>query len=73
MIGPTNEYPKGKLNAADKGELSMGIYVKDDSVIVIEFGNSVRWLGLYPEQARQLAKALLKHADAIEVENAHRE
>jgi hypothetical protein len=58
----TEQYPRGKLNASDEGALTMGIAVKDKTVIV-DFGKEVAWLGLDADTARQFARTLLRRAD----------
>jgi hypothetical protein len=69
-FGPTGKYPLGKLNANDEGELVMGVAADHEHrVVVLQFGTDVRWLGLPPDSARQLAASLIRAAG--EVENAH--
>jgi DNA (cytosine-5)-methyltransferase 1 len=36
---------------------------RDTETVVLEFGKSVRWIGMRPEHAEALAQALLKHAE----------
>lgn len=64
-IGATGNFPEGKLNAHDEGELQMAIAHKDGKIL-IQFGKPIAWLGLGPEHARQLAKLLKMHADQAE-------
>ena len=60
----------GKLNANDEGELVLGVTPDHEHhVVVVQFGTEVRWLGLPPESARQLAASLIRAAG--EVESAH--
>lgn len=62
-VGPTGEFPQGKLNDDDEGELHMGVaYDKLDGIVRVDFGKPVAWLGLPPPQAVALAQLLLKHA-----------
>lgn len=60
-LGATGKFPNGKLSENDEGELQFAVFKKDDTVI-IEFGKPVKTLGLTPDQAIQIAKALCKHA-----------
>src|SRR5690554_4587002 len=46
-----DQYPRGKLNADDEGQLAIAITTKDKTVIV-DFGKGVTWLGLGAEEAR---------------------
>lgn len=66
-MAKTNDknYPYGKLNQEDEGELTLAIRVEGNAVR-IDFGKPVSWLGLPPQEARGLAELLLKHADRID-------
>jgi hypothetical protein len=67
VIGPTGEFPDGKLNEDDAGELQLAIGHNNGNVIV-QFGTAVSWFALLPEGARGLAEMLLVHADNAEKE-----
>lgn len=60
-LGATGNFPNGKLSDNDEGELQFAVFKKDETII-IEFGKAVKTLGLTPEQAIEIAKALCKHA-----------
>jgi hypothetical protein len=60
-LGATGQFPHGKLNADDEGELRLAISRQGD-LIRIDFGKPVAWLGLYSKEARAFAEAILKHA-----------
>ena len=64
VLGPTNEYPEGKLGPDDDGELQLAIGVVDGSVR-IEFGTPVAWLGMSPNQARAMAESLVCMAERV--------
>jgi len=64
-IGATGEFPQGKLTASDKGELGLKVFHVPGK-IVVEFGAQITWIGMDPEQARNLADSLRRHADAAE-------
>lgn len=66
-LGATGEFPEGKLNKSDEGELRLAVTAKDGNVI-IAFGTPVTWMGMPPESARTLANSLLKQADKAEKE-----
>lgn len=57
-----SNYPRGKLNAEDEGELTVRITVKDKTVIV-DFGKGVTWLGLGAVEARALGRKLIERAN----------
>lgn len=59
------EYPRGKLNDADEGQLTVGFAVHDKTVI-IHFGKPIVWIGLASEDARAWAKKLNQLADEID-------
>lgn len=67
LLGPTGEFPMGKLVEKDEGEIRIGIKSFNDK-IVIEFGKPIHWIGFSPEQARQVAESLIKHASGIEAQ-----
>lgn len=60
-LGPTGEYPLGKLNAEDQGELTLSVS-NDGGKVFIRFGVAVDWMGMEPQGAAELAAAILKHA-----------
>jgi hypothetical protein len=65
IIGPTGEYPEGKLAEEDKGEIQFAIFVYEGKV-VLDFGAPVAWVGMPAAQARELAAVLLQVADSLE-------
>lgn len=64
MVGPTNEYPAGKLTEKDKGGIRFDITTQEDKII-LNFYSPVQWLGLTAEDAFALGKSLIRRADAI--------
>jgi hypothetical protein len=60
-IGPTGDYPLGKLNPDDEGGLRIGITNKDGAVI-INFGTPVAWFGMPQDQAINFARLIMKKA-----------
>lgn len=63
-LGPTGEYPEGKLNEYDKGGLNMAIGIMNNNV-VIEFGTPVTWLGMPKKEATAFAKLILSKANEL--------
>ncbi len=65
-FGPTGRHPFGKIDESDDGEIAMGV-ASDFAAgtVIMNFGIPVVWIGLYPEQAKQMAAAMIKHADEI--------
>lgn len=61
-LGPTGQFPRGTLaGVKDEAELNIGVVVRKGTVIVA-FGTPTAWIGMPPEQARELALALLNRA-----------
>lgn len=63
-FGATGQFPEGKIDASDEGEIKIGV-AKIDGKVILNFGSPVKWVGFTPQQARQLAESLRKasHAD----------
>lgn len=64
-IGPTGQFPNGKIRKDDEGEIRFGVNHTNGTVI-IQFNSPVTWLSFYPHQARDLAKLLLDQATELE-------
>jgi len=62
--GAIGSYPDGKLTKADEGSIQFAIGEQDGKV-VIDFGTSVHWLGMTPQQAADFASAVLKRARLV--------
>jgi len=61
------QYPEGKLNEEDEGEIGVAIGIENGNVIVM-FPKPVAWLGLPPEQAMEMGRTLIKRArEAIDM------
>lgn len=60
-LGATGKFPEGKLVEHDEGEIRMAVGNKDGKV-VIEFGTSVKWIGMTKEQALALAHSIIEHS-----------
>ena len=63
-LGATGEFPDGKLDETDEGELMMAVG-HDDRLVQVKFGKPVAWFALTPDRALELASALAAHAAAI--------
>jgi hypothetical protein len=53
------------LTDSDKRELALRI-LHAPGKVVLEFGALIKWIGMDPGQARNLADSLRRHADAAE-------
>ena len=63
-LGPTNEFPQGKLNDTDEGELKLAIG-EEGGKVIIHFGTTVSWLALDKEKAYEFAELIKKRADSL--------
>jgi hypothetical protein len=63
--GPTGRFPHGKIRDDDEGEIHIAIGASKGQVI-IDFGGPVAWMGFTPDDARELALSLVKHACALD-------
>jgi hypothetical protein len=69
-LGATGQFPYGKADPTDEGELKMALSAdRQQGIVRLEFGKPTAWLGLPVRQARELAETLLEKAK--EVEKAH--
>lgn len=59
--GAIGSYPEGKLTALDEGSIQFAVGGQDGKV-VIDFGTPVRWMGMTPQQAADLASDIMKWA-----------
>lgn len=67
LAGPTGRFPQGKQNANDQGELRVAIGIDlPNNVVRMDFGKPVAWLSIGPDEARQLALLLLRHAGNLD-------
>lgn len=57
-------YPEGKLNEYDEGELPLKIGTEKENVC-IDFGKPTHWIALPPDQAVEFAMLIIKHAKDI--------
>jgi hypothetical protein len=62
--GALGDFPEGELTKTDEGAIQFAIGEKDGKV-VIDFGTPVHWVGMTPQQAAELASALLKRAREV--------
>jgi hypothetical protein len=61
-FGATGEFPQGKLNGHDEGQLQFGVTTTSNGKVVLNFGHEVAWLAFDPTQAVKLASILISNA-----------
>jgi len=64
-LGATGEFPDGKLNKNDEGEIRFAV-VLDDNKVCLDFGKPTAWVGMLPEQAKELGRMLISYAEDAE-------
>ena len=62
-------YPRGKLNAHDEGQLRIAMTVKGNTLI-IDFGKPVKWLGLGLQEVRAMRQGFEKYEKELEANEA---
>lgn len=62
--GAIGAFPEGRLSEADEGNIQFAIGEANGKV-VIDLGTSVHWMGMTPQQAADLASALLRKAREV--------
>jgi hypothetical protein len=66
ILGPTGNFPQGKVGPDDEGGLMIQM-TNWNGVVRIDFGAPVTWLGLPPDEAIEFAKKILKQAGVKKV------
>lgn len=64
-LGPTGEFPRGKLNEDDEGALNTAIS-HGQGVVRIDFGKPTAWLAMPPDLAVEFASVILMHARQLD-------
>lgn len=62
--GALGDFPMGHLTKQDEGAIQFAVGSQDGKV-VLDFGTSVRWIGMSPQQAADLAADLFKWARLV--------
>ncbi len=65
-LGATSRYPSGQIHNSDEGEIRIGV-ASDDKAgkVMLNFGKPVAWLAFNPEEAIEVAQALIQHARKV--------
>jgi len=65
-MGATGEFPEGKLNKDDEGQLLFGVAADvRKGVVIVNFNTPVNWFALPPDLADQLATLLQNKANEV--------
>lgn len=66
-LGATGRFPFGKADQHDEGEIRLALASDHaNSIVRVEFGEPVAWIGLPAKQAREFAALLMDKADALD-------
>jgi hypothetical protein len=63
------KHPRGKLYDDDEGQLQLVVYVEGET-IVMNFGKSIKWIGMDKHQAIEVANCILEKANKIKPNEA---
>lgn len=64
--GKTGKFPEGKLAEGDEGEIMFAVGHQQGKV-TMDFGKSVAWIGMNPDQAQALAMTIFNHAEKARI------
>jgi hypothetical protein len=62
LPGATGQFPRGKLNKDDDGELKIAVG-QNKGVVFMEFGKLISWIAMEPAQAEEFARTLLQYVE----------
>lgn len=66
QLGATGETPLGRVDETDEGEILMGVSHDPNKLkVFLNFGKPVAWMGMTPEQARELGQSLIHESMAV--------
>lgn len=63
-LGSTGQYPAGRVNEQDEGEIQLRIGT-ENGCVMIDYGIPVQWVGMSPQEAVELAGILINRARLI--------
>jgi hypothetical protein len=65
-FGPTGDFPMGKLNDTDEGEITLGIAADTKNQrVILNFGKPVAWIGFTYESAMAMSESFRNKAFAL--------
>lgn len=68
-IGPTGDFPDGSIDETDEGEIQIAVAADEENKLVhLSFGTPVEWMSMKPQQAVEIAQALIKNARKVATE-----
>lgn len=66
QLGATQRTPAGQMHETDEGEIRMGV-ANDPSrlKVYLNFGKPIAWIGMSPDEARELGETLIEHSRTV--------
>lgn len=65
-LGSTRRFPNGVVNDIDQGEIKFAIGSDPErELVLLNFGTSIDFLGMKPQEAIEMAQLLIRHARAV--------
>lgn len=65
-VGATGEYPRGRLEPDDEGELQLGIAADpENGVVRVAFGKGVKWLAFSADDVGRFCALLMHKAQEV--------
>ena len=65
-LGSTGCHPLGRVHDQDEGEIKMAVsHDAANLKVYLHFGKKVTWMGMTPDQARDLGQALIDKSLAV--------
>lgn len=65
-LGATRRFPNGVVNDIDEGEIKFAIGSDPErELVMINFGKSIDFLGMKPQEAIEMAQLLIRHARGV--------
>lgn len=69
QVGPTGEYPDGKISEDDGGELRIAVSLdRERGLVNMDFGTMIKWFSMSPLDAVGLSQALVEASKALVME-----
>ena len=66
MVSNDEQFPFGRLNPEDEGKTQIAVAADgSNGVVVLQFEEPMRWIGMPPETAEQLAASLTAKAEEV--------
>ena len=66
-LGPSGKFPAGRVDRTDRGEIGIAVSaIRSHKLVRVDFGTSLTWFAMGPDQARAFAAELTQRANDLE-------